>query len=540
MTTIELPAKLKQLDVLVGQDTAGSLAKDSIYHFSYAEDALNKPAVGLFMPRTTLAYQDAALFPVMDQNLPEGYLFQRIREMFPKQALTPMHLLALAGTNGIGRLGFLQKGQLPTKMQIVSREQLLRAHPNEDLFDELVRAYLGTGTGIAGMQPKIMVPDRATVPVPNLIVKTGSPAYPGLAANEFLCMTAAKRAGIKVPDFDLSDDGTMMILDRFDLRADGSRLGFEDVAALMGLQVHDKLSDRKYFGSYEVIAQVFRTINLPAADLEEFFAQVAFSAMVRNGDGHLKNFGVLYTSGADVRLSPMFDVITTSIYQYERYPGGPSMEDNTMALKLFRGKRSKSKTYPLTNEMIQFGTQVCGVTRPLQVLERIAQALLETLREHKTDTRIPAGLISKMGSAWERGMPTRERGAILVTPAQEDTAREVQVRLNALPVLSRMAGASYTFWQHASTAMQLAQDAALAVDWKAVEDTTITESMGSKGQSAKSVFDALCIHSPGSVTPAQQADLAHRCDVLGKRLLLNPVAPQDQKINHGPDGPLSR
>lgn len=419
MTTHELPDKIKQLDVLVGQDIAGSLVKDSIYNFSYAEDAPDKPAVGLFMPRTSLSYQDAALFPVMDQNLPEGYLFQRIRELFPKQALTPMHLLALAGTNGIGRLGFLQKGQQPTKMQAVSREQLLRAHPDQGLFDELVHAYLGIGTGIAGMQPKIMVPDRATVPVPNLIVKTGSPAYPGLAANEFLCMTAAERAGIKVPAFDLSDDGSMMILDRFDLREDGTRLGFEDVAALMGLQVHDKLSDRKYHGSYEMIAEVFRTINLPAADLEAFFAQVAFSAMVRNGDGHLKNFGVLYTSGTDVRLSPMFDVITTSIYQYERYPGGPSMEDNTMALKLFRGKRSNTKTYPLPIELIQFGTQVCGVTRSLEVLERIAQALLETLQEHKTDSRIPAGLIAQMGEAWEKGMPSRARGASVAAPTGE-------------------------------------------------------------------------------------------------------------------------
>jgi serine/threonine-protein kinase HipA len=100
----------------------------------------------------------------------------------------------------------------------------------------------------------------------------------------------------------------------------------------------------------------------------------------------------------------MFDVITTSIYQYERYPGGPNMEDNTMALKLFRGKRSKTKTYPLPEEIIQFGTHVCGVTRPQEVLERIAQALLETLQEYKTDTRIPVGLIAQMGEAWERAM----------------------------------------------------------------------------------------------------------------------------------------
>ena len=66
------------------------------------------------------------------------------------------------------------------------------------------------------MQPKIMVPDRPTVPIPSLIVKAASPAYPGLAANEYLCLTAAREAGIETPEFALSDDGQMLVLDRFD------------------------------------------------------------------------------------------------------------------------------------------------------------------------------------------------------------------------------------------------------------------------------------------------------------------------------------
>ena len=60
--------------------------------------------------------------------------------------------------------------------------------------------------------------------------------------------------------------------------------------------------------------------------------------MVRNGDGHLKNFGVLHSGLDDVRLAPMFDVVTTSIYRYTRYEGGPELEDRTLALKLFSGK----------------------------------------------------------------------------------------------------------------------------------------------------------------------------------------------------------
>ncbi|WPG41013.1 HipA domain-containing protein [Variovorax sp. EBFNA2] len=89
-----------------------------------------------------------------------------------------------------------------------------------------------------------------------------------------------------------------------------------DIAALMNLRVRDIQSDRKYQGSYQRIAELMQYLQLPSKNLERFFEQVAFSIMVRNGDAHLKNFGLLYTSSADCRLAPMFDVVTTALYRY--------------------------------------------------------------------------------------------------------------------------------------------------------------------------------------------------------------------------------
>lgn len=101
--------------------------------------------------------------------------------------------------------------------QPISKASLAKTRYSPEVFQDLVAAYLSTGAGIAGMQPKIMVPDRPTVPIPSLIVKAASPAYPHLAVNESLCLTAARRAGISVPEFMLSDDGQMLVLDRFDM-----------------------------------------------------------------------------------------------------------------------------------------------------------------------------------------------------------------------------------------------------------------------------------------------------------------------------------
>ena len=129
------------------------------------------------------------------------------------------------------------------------------------------------------------------------------------------------------------------------------RLGFEDIAALSGQRVRDTLSDCKYHGSYERIAGLLKQLQLPQENLDRYFEQVAFSIMVRNGDAPLKNFGLLYRSPSDSWLAPMFDVVTTAIYRYTQYAGGPELEDRTLALKLFAGKHA-TKAYPTTEELL--------------------------------------------------------------------------------------------------------------------------------------------------------------------------------------------
>lgn len=403
-----LPEKIRLLNVAIGgRAQAGQLLKQSSYEFRYLDADPEQAAVSMLMPAAArLTWQDGDLFASMDQNLPEGDLFMKIRETFPKQPLTPMHLLALIGFNGIGRVGYGLPGATPATLPPpLSKEELVRTAYTPAVFNDLVAAYLSTGAGIAGVQPKIMVPDRATVAVPSLIVKAASAAYPGLAANEYLCLSAAQRAGIAVPSFALSNDGQMLIVDRFDIvERQGSleRLGFEDIAALAGLRVRDVLSDRKYQGSYQRVAELLRQLQLHSDNLRRFFEQVAFSIMVRNGDAHLKNFGVLYRSSKEVWLAPMFDVVTTSIYKYTRYQGGPELEDRTLALKLFAGKH-QTKAYPSTEELIDFGRRVCGVSQPARVLHAIAQALQDTLADAAGDDRIPPGLLSQMKPAWEQG-----------------------------------------------------------------------------------------------------------------------------------------
>jgi serine/threonine-protein kinase HipA len=98
----------------------------------------------------------------------------------------------------------------------------------------------------------------------------------------------------------------------------------------------------------------------------------------------------------------MFDVVTTSIYKYAQSPGGPLLEDRTLALKLYAG-RHQTKAYPTTEELLDFGRKICGVADPARALERIAQAMKETIEEAKGDPRVPKDTLAQMKPVWELG-----------------------------------------------------------------------------------------------------------------------------------------
>ena len=201
-------------------------------------------------------------------------------------------------------------------------QEILAWDGAEDLFAELADRYL-LRSGVSGVQPKLLVPEnidamaanaRASLVMPELIVKSGGEDFPGLAVNEYICMSIAREAGIAVPEFHLSENRKLFVMRRFDRSADGTALGFEDMAVLMGLSAADK-----YNASYERIAKAIRAYCSPEqqpAALAQLFDQVVLSCLVGNGDAHLKNFGVVYGHPHDgtVSLAPAYDIINTTAY----------------------------------------------------------------------------------------------------------------------------------------------------------------------------------------------------------------------------------
>jgi serine/threonine-protein kinase HipA len=288
------------------------------YVFSYAPDAESPNSqVSLTMPVRLESWVSREIHPVFQMNLPEGALLEAIRRAIAKLAgEDDLTILRVTGGNQIGRNCYsLPEDQSPGIVE--TRESLseLLSYPDTDeLFHSLVSKY-ALRSGVSGVQPKVMLEafDRGTTAVGGYIVKSWGSEYPHLAVNEYFCMTAVKQAGLPVPEFYLSDNGGLYIMKRFDIADDGGSLGFEDMCSLQAVG-----TSQKYNSTYERVAKSIKDFVSPEFTQkarEQLFASLVLSCIMRNGDAHLKNFGILYDRpGTAVRLAPVYDVVTTVAY----------------------------------------------------------------------------------------------------------------------------------------------------------------------------------------------------------------------------------
>ncbi len=313
------------LAVWAGDKPAGILAREEgrDYVFAYSPEAAADAQVSLTMPVRLESWLSRELHPIFQMNLPEGALLETIRRSIAKLVgEDDLSILRVTGGNQVGRNRFSLPGDDSPRLSETpeSLDELLTYPDSRELFQDLVARY-ALRSGISGIQPKVMLEatERGTLSAAGFIVKSGGADYPQIAANEYFCMTAAKRAGLPVSEFHLSRNGGLFILRRFDLTPEGTSIGFEDMSSLQALG-----TAQKYTGSYERVARSIRDFvsgdYLPAAQ-EQFFATLVLSVMVRNGDAHLKNFGVLYpTPSGVVALAPVYDLVTTTAYLKKDVP----------------------------------------------------------------------------------------------------------------------------------------------------------------------------------------------------------------------------
>lgn len=369
-----------QLNVYASDRPAGLLVKESVYAFTYDQavkgDISREVALGL--PFRTSSYTYGDLFGVFSMNEPEGYLRLYIEDAMSRAGI-PNKLLFLALSQGlqIGRVSYKHPELELDRPEPETLDQLLHERDGT-YFDRLLARY-ALRSSLSGAQPKIIVPtqtqsggrwDKTSLLTPSVIVKEAGHEFPGLSLNEYFCMTVASRAQLNVPAFWLSDDATRFIIERFDRDELGQPVGFEDMAVLAGLSAAEK-----YQGSYETIMRIVQRYCSASTACRVMFERIALSALLKDGDAHLKNFGLLYPDpGGPIVPSPVYDVVCTAIY--------PDL-DRELALKM-----NKSRVFPTPEDLVAFA-QKFGIPNELawDIVERIESAIDTTIHTLSQDPR---------------------------------------------------------------------------------------------------------------------------------------------------------
>jgi serine/threonine-protein kinase HipA len=391
--------------IAVGALGRGQPRGDSV--FTYAENAQEQNAVSLTMPVRLESYTwDHGIHPIFEMNLPEGALRDELVRRFSKavRGFDDFAMLAIVGPYQLGRVGIANAEDSNDQPPETSLADLLVHDGAQGLFDDLLHTY-GQYSGVSGVQPKVLVRDNATTVdrlthrgATHLVKSFRAEEYPELAANEYFCMRAALHCGLEVPKFELSEHGKFLVVERFDLN-DKGYLGFEDFCVLNAWP-----SKAKYDGSYEGAAkQIKEFVSPPLLNqaLESFFKIVALSSGLKNGDAHLKNFGVLYEHcalDAQIRLAPAYDIVTTSVY----------IKSDSMALLL-----GGSKAWPKYKMLMRFGRSACNLTegRCNELLQQVAHGMdvamgemTDYIKAHRAFAEVGDAMLEQWTSGIERSL----------------------------------------------------------------------------------------------------------------------------------------
>jgi serine/threonine-protein kinase HipA len=365
---------------------------------------------------------DDQLHPIFQMNLPEGYLLQVLQEEFgPTIGASPLALLSVVGRNMIGRLQVAPPGaSVDEAPKAIDVADLLQGDNSEEAFSQLVREH--ARSGVSGILPKFLDTEevkrastlgphkKATLFTHRHIVKGSSSKLPFATVNEYLCMEVAKKV-IPSAKTELSLDGKLLVVHRFDTKDGVPQFALEDFCALLGLR-----PAQKYETTWERLAKAVRDHVRGEWQHETFTRMTAvllLSYALRNADCHSKNLALLYSSANDAHLAPAYDFLTTCVYAgYQHNPPAIS----------FSGK----KTWQPGRNLARFVAATFGVTERMQgeLVERISDALSDTVPIVRQMMRRFDGFEdtgARMLLAWNEGVNgLRERRVYNMTPWQSD------------------------------------------------------------------------------------------------------------------------
>ena len=326
------------------------LADEPFYGFTYDSGYLASPSalpLSLSLPLTQSRYCGTEARPYFEGLLPEGEARDAITRRLGISRRSSTKLLRALGRDCAGNISIFDETEDPPTDLNQSQEKdqnmylpleggLLRIaeNPHEEIprLQENMRLSLSGGQGKTALYHDDIkhIAQGWHIPLYSLpsthIIKPGllEAQYPHLTLNEFLCLRAASECGIHAADVDLLYPETpVIIVRRYDrILSDRTinglkavrRVHQEDCCQACGVR-----SDLKYEhdggpGFKQVRGLLVKHARLPFEDIEALVKWGMYNYLIGNCDAHSKNLSLLHNLDGTVSLAPVYDLISTTIY----------------------------------------------------------------------------------------------------------------------------------------------------------------------------------------------------------------------------------
>ncbi|UCN01320.1 HipA domain-containing protein [Sulfurimonas sp. SWIR-19] len=306
------------INIFIKEKHIASFIQDKNSYLIDYKDFDIKNSITLSLPNTKRFYTYEHRFPpYFETFLPEGYLYEVFKNLLTKEYgyIDDYLIFSKLAPNIDARVSF-KSDYKRLDFSFLDIDSVLENDSN-DTFSKLLEMFLNKNA-ISGVQPKTvaLLKNKETLHRKEYIIKTWGDEFPNLAENEYFCLQACKKAGIQIPNIQLSKNKKFLVVENFIFR-ENEIFGFEEILSLM-----DKNKTQKYSGSYEQVAKIIYqfTTNKQEA-LQEYFKIVVMNYLLKNGDAHLKNFGLLFSDDFSmIRLSPAYDIVNTTAYIFKDKP----------------------------------------------------------------------------------------------------------------------------------------------------------------------------------------------------------------------------
>lgn len=312
------------------------------YRFRYDEATRSRHEDGAIVLSASLPVQaaefpPATARPFFDGLLPEGAVRSSLAHSLRVSEEDGFALLAALGADCAGAVVVLPPDAAGPAEG--GRVKPLSAADLDRLIEELPEHPLGVDgsprgarLSLGGVQEKLVLVRSADgeygQPLEGApstcILKPEHSDYPEIVANEAFGLRLATSAGLDAARAEPVEIGgrPCLYVERFDrtLADDGrvARVHQEDMCQALGIAPADKY-EASGGPSIAAVVQLLREIGSPwaAADILKVIEAALLNFLIGNSDAHGKNLALLHPARGDVRLAPLYDLVSTQVYDLE-------------------------------------------------------------------------------------------------------------------------------------------------------------------------------------------------------------------------------